>query len=278
MKKEQRGEITMRIMLILTLAMLVAAVFYQALPYLHIAPAEAANGREISAQASDANIKNDHPVLLELFTSQACYSCPSAEALLRELALRPDVITLEYHVDYWNELVYGLAGRWKDPYSSPQYTERQRDYNNALRGSAKVYTPQIIINGAVETVGSRKKEIEQAVAAAKDSGLRLTAWLKKDNMLQIETGAAVLPQDTRLVLARYLKRAETDVVSGENKGKNLVSYNVVTALSHIKPAQDENGIINSKITPLKTEEHCAVFAQDKKTMQIRATALCRPEE
>lgn len=266
----------MRIMLLLTLAMLVAAVFYQALPYLHIAPAEAANGREISAQASDANIKNDHPVLLELFTSQACYSCPSAEALLRELALRPDVITLEYHVDYWNELVYGLAGRWKDPYSSPQFTARQRDYNNALRGSSKVYTPQIIINGAVETVGSRKKEITTAVKSAKDSGLRLTAWLKDDNMLQIETGSA-LPQDTRLVLARYLKRAETDVASGENKGKNLVSYNVVTALSHINDAQDENGFINREITPLKEDEHCAVFAQDKKSMQIRAATLCRPE-
>ncbi|MBL1146123.1 MAG: DUF1223 domain-containing protein [Pseudomonadota bacterium] len=263
----------MRIMLILTLAIIGAAVFYQGIPYLHIVPAEAANGREISAQASDANIKNDHPVLLELFTSQACYSCPAAEALLRELAIRPDVITLEYHVDYWNELVYGLAGRWKDPYSSPQFTARQRDYNNVLRGSAKVYTPQIIINGAAETVGSRKKEIEQAVAAAEDSGIRLSAWLK-DNMLQIETGGA-LPQETRLVLARYLKRAETDVISGENKGKNLVSYNVVTALSHIRPAQDENGIINSKITPLKADEHCAVFAQDGKTMEIRAATLCR---
>jgi len=266
----------MRIMLILSLAMMIAAVFYQGIPYLHIAPAEAANGREISAQASDATIKNDHPVLLELFTSQACYSCPSAEALLRELALHPDVIALEYHVDYWNELVYGLAGHWKDPYSRPQFTARQRDYNNALRGSGKVYTPQMIINGAAEAVGSRKKDIIQAVATVKDSGLRLTAQLQ-ENTLKIKTVGA-LPQETRLVLVRYLQRAETAVASGENKGKNLVSYNVVTALSHINPAQDENGIINREIAPLKANEHCVVLAQDSKTMQIRATALCRPQK
>ena len=72
------------------------------------------------------------PIVVELFTSQSCYSCPPAEAYLGELAKRDDIIALEHHVDYWDQLVYGSAGRWKDTFSSPEATERQQRYNRRI--------------------------------------------------------------------------------------------------------------------------------------------------
>jgi len=70
--------------------------------------------------------------VIELFTSQSCYSCPPAEKLLGELAQRSDIIALEHHVDYWDDLVYGSAGRWKDVFSSPESTDCQRRYNQSV--------------------------------------------------------------------------------------------------------------------------------------------------
>ncbi len=110
------------------------------------------------------------PTVVELFTSQSCYSCPPAEAFLGELAQQPGVIALEFHVDYWDDLVYGLAGRWKDVYSNPAYTRRQRAYNQAIKGRPGAYTPQMVIDGSRETVGSRRSAVYDAIeAASRDS-------------------------------------------------------------------------------------------------------------
>jgi hypothetical protein len=79
--------------------------------------------------------------VIELFTSQSCYSCPPAEKLLGELAQRSDIIALEHHVDYWDDLVYGSAGRWKDVFSSPESTDRQRRYNQSVEERGYSYTP-----------------------------------------------------------------------------------------------------------------------------------------
>ena len=89
------------------------------------------------------------PTVVELFTSQGCYSCPPAEAFLGELAKRSDVVALEFHVDYWDDLVYGSAGQWKDPFSDPAYTRRQQVYARGIPGG-RVYTPQIVVDGRLE--------------------------------------------------------------------------------------------------------------------------------
>ena len=111
-----------------------------------------------------ANAQN--PTLIELFTSQSCSSCPKAEKLFAEFAERDDLVVIEWHVDYWDNLVHGRDGRWKDPYSSQANTLRQRDYNFALRGTAGVYTPQAVISGVSETTGSRRAVIETLLAEA----------------------------------------------------------------------------------------------------------------
>ena len=98
------------------------------------------------------------PTVLELFTSQGCSSCPSADALLKSYAQRPGVIALSLSVDYWDHL------GWKDTLASPKNTARQKAYAKAL-GTGNVYTPQIVINGVAETIGSNKSEIEKAICA-----------------------------------------------------------------------------------------------------------------
>src|SRR6266404_8350655 len=88
----------------------------------------------------------DKPVVVELFTSQGCSSCPPADALLGELARRDDVIALGFHISYWDSL------GWKDPFSRPQSTERQRVYARLFGG--QIYTPQLVVDGTIEMVGS----------------------------------------------------------------------------------------------------------------------------
>jgi len=109
------------------------------------------------------------PVVAELFTSQSCSSCPPTEKLFAELDERDDLIVLEWHVDYWDKLVHGHAGAWKDPYSSTDYIARQRQYNRAFHGTGGAYTPQAVINGSAETVGNRRSDVPRR----ENRGIRL---------------------------------------------------------------------------------------------------------
>src|SRR5262245_8807858 len=102
------------------------------------------------------------PVVLELFTSQGCSSCPAADALLKSFAQRPGMIALSLSVDYWDHL------GWKDTLASPKNTLRQKAYAKAL-GTGNVYTPQIVINGTTEAVGGNKAEIEKAIASVSEA-------------------------------------------------------------------------------------------------------------
>jgi hypothetical protein len=99
------------------------------------------------------------PMVVELFTSQGCSSCPPADAFLGELAQREDVIALAFHVDYWDYI------GWKDKFADPLFTTRQRAYAEA-QGSSMVYTPQMIVAGAIDVVGSDRKAVEKALKTA----------------------------------------------------------------------------------------------------------------
>ena len=108
----------------------------------------------------------DEPTVVELFTSQSCYSCPPAEAFLGELVEREDLVALEFHVDYWDDLVYGSSGQWKDIFSDAAYTERQRVYAGRIPGS-QVYTPQVVVDGVAQTVGSRRGNVLRLIESAR---------------------------------------------------------------------------------------------------------------
>ena len=221
------------------------------------------------AEAADAP-----PVVVELFTSQSCYACPPAEALLGELAGRSDIIALEFHVDYWNDLVYGLAGRWIDVHSSPAYTERQRRYATRLPGGG-VYTPQAVVNGRREAVGSRTREVERAIAAAQDARVPRTAMTVEATpsglTIRIDRAAPMPP--VPLWLVRYRLRETTRVGAGENRGKTLANHHVVTSLAEIGTWSGDAAVIAIPLE-LAPGEGCAVLAQGRELGPILAAAAC----
>lgn len=212
------------------------------------------------------------PVVVELFTSQSCYSCPPAEALLGKLAGRPELIALEFHVDYWNDLVYGAAGRWTDVHSSPAHTARQRTYANRLGGG--VYTPQMVIGGRAETVGSREGDIERAIAAARKlPRIALAVAANDTGGLRIRGSATGRPP-AELWLVRYLEQETTRVRAGENRGKVLVNHHIVTGMSRLADWPLADDVLTVAPPELPSGEGCAVLLQASGQGPILGAAPC----
>ncbi len=174
----------------------------------------------------------DRPVVLELFTSQGCSSCPPADRVLAELSEEEDVIALSYHVDYWNYL------GWEDPFSSPYYSARQRDYTERLQ--SRTYTPQLVINGREELVGSRRSEVRAKVTAARARQAAyaptITVSPVADNRLKIGYQLNGDPAGLRVSAVLTQNTAASAVRRGENRGKDLHHVNVVRDLVHSKAA------------------------------------------
>jgi len=207
------------------------------------------------------------PVAVELFTSQGCYSCPPAEAYLGELSKRADVVALEWHVDYWDDLVYGGAGSWKDPFSSPDATARQYAYNRALTGQRRAYTPQMVVAGASGMVGSDRGRVEDAIRKARRKGSDMTLSLKAESgrIHVAATGA-----NATLWRVDFLETHVTKVKRGENKGKTLESHNIVQGLTRLGPAAA--GPLD--LTAPKPGMGCAILAQIGETGPVLAAAYC----
>jgi hypothetical protein len=214
--------------------------------------------------------------VVELFTSQSCYSCPPAEAFLGELVGRGDVIGLEFHVDYWDELVYGSSGRWRDVFSSPDHTRRQRLYNRVIRAKNQVYTPQMIIDGRVEVVGSRRQDVEAELRnQAGNMGSRLNVTINAAPKAGITvTVDGSLPQPAALWLVRYQRTKSTRVTSGENKGKTLTNHHVVTRMERIGAWSGTAMTVTVPDVALSPEEGCAVLVQDDNHGPIFGAAEC----
>lgn len=170
----------------------------------------------------------DRPVVVELFTSQGCNSCPPAEAYLGDLATRPDVLALEFHVDYWDYI------GWDDPFAAPAYTERQKAYQHALH-SRYVYTPQMVIDGETHVVGSDRTQVEQhlrmaAKGHAADPVVTLTLSQPEPASLSVSLAGDAPAEPLDVFLVTYDHSRETAVKRGENRGKVLVNHQVVRAL------------------------------------------------
>ncbi len=156
------------------------------------------------------------PVVLELFTSQGCSSCPPADALLGELCRQPGVIALAWHVDYWNNL------GWRDPYATRLATDRQRAYAAQLRD--EVYTPALVVNGRAIVIGSDRTAVADAMGRARAGSVPLALRRGADRLVA-DIGDTADP--LTLLLAVYDPEAATSVGAGENNGRRLREYRIV---------------------------------------------------
>ena len=167
-------------------------------------------------------VGGERPVVVELFTSQGCSSCPPADALLHKLADREDIIALAFHVDYWDYI------GWKDIFASPAYTDRQRAYAFA-GGRRMVYTPQMVINGQEDVVGNRPMDVADLIDQhrAEPDTVDLNVKRKGGNVA-IDAQARVGLDGPMIVqLIHYRPKSVVDIKRGENAGRKLSYANVV---------------------------------------------------
>lgn len=230
-------------------------------------------------------------VLVELFTSQGCSSCPPADAFVRDLpklGLGQDkVVPLTFHIDYWDRL------GWKDPFSSPDFTERQQWYARSGRlrspdgagGLDGLYTPQMIVGGAVQFSGQRRETAQQemARAAARPLPFDLTVQASvRGSALALEITvaapeAARREHDWRLVAALTEKQTRTAVTRGENVGQTLEDTAVVRALSGRIPLAAGPGATRLRLLKPAdlawAEAEVVVFAQSETTREVGAVQV-----
>lgn len=233
-------------------------------------------------------------VLVELFTSQGCSSCPPADAFVRELPAqglgRDKVVPLTFHVDYWD----GLG--WKDPFAAPAFTERQRAYarSGKLRspdgraGIEGIYTPQMIVDGQVHFSGQRRQDAlrEMARAAMRPPAFDLiTKATVRGSTIEVvvaasERGATKRDADWHVVVALAATKARTAVARGENAGETLDEAAVVRALSDRIPlARGPVTVQLSKPADLPWSRIDVVaFVQSQATGEVGAVSVVEPQQ
>ena len=162
---------------------------------------------------------DERPVVVELFTSQGCSSCPPADKLLGELAQRPDVLALGFHISYWDH--HG----WKDPLSSQASTDRQKAYAHRLSGG-QIYTPQLVVEGTSEMVGSRRTEVLAALREAHPAVIAPASFAADRRSVAIGPGRGA----GDVLLVRFALHRATQVGAGENAGRALEDTNGVETL------------------------------------------------
>jgi hypothetical protein len=205
------------------------------------------------------------PVVVELFTSQGCSSCPPADRLLGELAKRTDVIALGFHITYWD----GAA--WRDPFSLAASTERQTAYDRHLTGG-QVYTPQIVVDGTADVIGSDRAAVQAAIGAAKPIAVTPVTFSADRRSVTIGSGSALASGN--VLLARYALSRTTPVGGGENANRTATDFNGVEHLVTLG-AWDGN-TVSFPIEPLGENEGLAVLVQARDGTILGAASLSPP--
>lgn len=208
------------------------------------------------------------PVVVELFTSQGCSSCPPADALLGELAGQPGVIALSLHIDYWDYI------GWKDPFANPTLTARQRAYAQRL-GLRYVYTPQMVVDGRIDVAGLRRGQVVAAVEKAAKKRKAVEVRFDRADGGKIVVAAGHAPEDGAAVwLAIYDSKHETDIARGENGGRKLKNYQVVRELVQIGSWHGEKLEIPFDMAAAAAQgrDGCAIIVQQGLTGPILGAA------
>lgn len=228
----------------------------------------------LPARAGDGP-KAMHPkAVVELFTSQGCSSCPAADAFLGDLAKRDDVIALSQHVGYWDYI------GWKDPFALHEATDRQREYQR-LFNLRYVYTPQMVINGAEQEVGSSIGPVNAKIEKAK-SLVQVPVGIERDPKGGVKIAIGAAPSapafeggvDASVWLLAFDDRHDTTVKRGENGGRTLVNVHVVRKIAHVGDWTGGALTLAAQV-PAKGEpgsDACAVLVQSKKSGRILGAA------
>ncbi len=182
----------------------------------------------------------DNVVLVELFTSQGCSSCPPADKALAELADRDDVLALSLHVDYWNYL------GWQDTFARAELTRRQAEYRDKLGGRV-LFTPQIVIDGARSVPGYKRGMISAAIATAAEAPHPASIEIGSDDgMLHARITSQGEHGPSTIWVASYDLAATVDIERGENAGRTFTYRNVVDKLMKVGPWHaDRSGALSA---------------------------------
>jgi hypothetical protein len=246
----------------------------------------ARHAQSVRAEVTDP-AQPTRPVVVELFTSEGCSSCPPADALLAKLDQErhlgnAEIIALEEHVDYWDQL------GWHDPFSSSQWTERQQDYAASFQNNG-VYTPQMVVDGRTEFVGSSQSQARIAIAnAGRQSKADVTLLLQKATPSQIRAKIDVKmipapsPNDAQIWLAVTESGLHSNVQHGENAGEDLHHAAVVRSLrkvGNVKVSAEaaysgEQDVLLESAWKLENLRF-VVFVQDPKSRHILGAASVR---
>lgn len=214
---------------------------------------------------------NDHNkgfAVIELFTSEGCWSCPPADELIGKLAKEntgKQIYILAFHVDYWDHQ------GWKDRFSDPQYTARQQQYSSWMNLNT-IYTPQMVINGQIELVGSDKPAVVSAInkATMTSHSYSLVLKTRSSNNRRVEVNYTYkgVDKDSNIVIALVQKTAGSNVKAGENKGKILSHAQIVRELQQ-QPVKTSDKL-SFRIPKDMGEGEIIAFVQQQNTGKITA--------
>lgn len=183
-------------------------------------------------------------VVVELFTSQGCSSCPPADAMIDELAELDDVLPLALHVDYWDYI------GWADNFARPQNTDRQKAYAR-MAHSRSLYTPQIVIGGVTHVVGFKPMQVASVVQKQLEAPVAVTIKVESEanGALRISClprPGAALPKQINVDLVAYLAKASIEIMHGENAGKTIDYANIVRSWERLG-TWDGQGVFEAEL-------------------------------
>ena len=240
-------------------------------------------GAGLFAQGTKQESTARRAVLVELFTSQGCSSCPAADRLLSRITketVGAGVVTVAYHVDYWNRL------GWKDPFSSSAWSARQSAYAQ-VRGSSQVYTPQAVVDGRVQLVGSNEALLRRSIAEAMRRPVSGTVALKmlEGEGIRVNVQVRMVEKtinDVRVIVLLVEDDVLTDVTRGENGGRKLVNDSIVrssTVIATLTPTSDRAfaGVVNLPVERewKRNRLRVVAFLQDARTLSVHAVNSVR---
>ena len=200
------------------------------------------------------------PVLIELFTSQGCSSCPPADAFAGELASDPLNYVVSLNVDYWDYL------GWNDTLAKPEFSKRQFDYGKS-RGDMEVYTPQMVMNGHYHAVGSKSAEVRKFIAECREEGLKASLSLAvTDREVKVTIPAQAFTGEATLWLMAIAPQVKAVIGRGENAGKTVTNHNVVRNMvpAALWKGEDYHGAwMRDAVVPADCTSCIAVLQKDK---------------